>query len=397
MGSQQLEPLVGGLTAAERELVSAATSVVPVLSANAEKADADRRLPEEAVQALRAAGLFRLGAPAAYGGHAAGMQAALATAAELGRGCSAASWVTSLFYSATAVIGFYPDRVRREVWGDGPDVTACGALGVPVAAVRKGRGYMLNGRWGWVSGARHADWAVLDVTTAEPAPDRRMALVPMTRLSIEDTWHMTGMRGTGSDTVVADGVFVPDDYVISFSAAAAGAYRRADEPLTLVDFPAGWAAVFAGTPLGMGVAIYDYVTGKLRGGKPLVAGAARHPTAIEAPGVQANVADAAMLLDSAMLHAGRSAALVDQAVLAGETLPAVAAARIRMDTGFATRYVRRAVDLLLDAAGASSFAQSGPAERIWRDLGTASRHPAFRVEIDREQYAEVLLSQDHVT
>ena len=30
-------------------------------------------------------------------------------------------------------------------------------------------------------------------------------------------------------------------------------------------------------------------------------------------------------------------------------------------------------------------------ERIWRDLGTVSRHPAFVTEIDRERYARLLL------
>jgi len=46
---------------------------------------------------------------------------------------------------------------------------------------------------------------------------------------------------------------------------------------------------------------------------------------------------------------------------------------------------------LLDVGGASRFAESSPEQRIWRDLGTAMRHPAFVVEIDRERYARMLL------
>jgi alkylation response protein AidB-like acyl-CoA dehydrogenase len=70
--SDRLDALVCELTAEEKRLVSAASSLVPVLSANAETADATRRLPEEDIKALREAGLFRLATPRAYGGHEAG-------------------------------------------------------------------------------------------------------------------------------------------------------------------------------------------------------------------------------------------------------------------------------------------------------------------------------------
>jgi 3-hydroxy-9,10-secoandrosta-1,3,5(10)-triene-9,17-dione monooxygenase len=98
--SDRLDALVCELTAEETRLVSAASSLVPVLSANAETADATRRLPEEDIKALREAGLFRLATPRAYGGHEAGACAATAIAAELGRGCSSASWVLMVYYSA---------------------------------------------------------------------------------------------------------------------------------------------------------------------------------------------------------------------------------------------------------------------------------------------------------
>jgi 3-hydroxy-9,10-secoandrosta-1,3,5(10)-triene-9,17-dione monooxygenase len=62
-----------------------------------------------------------------------------------------------------------------------------------------------------------------------------------------------------------------------------------------------------------------------------------------------------------------------------------------MDAGFAVRQVRQAVDKLLDVGGASRLAESSPVQRIWRDLGTASRHPAFVTEINRERYAHMLL------
>ena len=144
--SDRLDALVSGLTAEEAALVSAASSLVPVLSANAETADAMRRLPEEDIKALREAGLFRLATPRAYGGHEAGACAATAIAAELGRGCSSASWVLVVYYTASVTLWLFPDQVRHQVWGQDPDATVCGssAGAVPARAVQ-GRGSRVGG------------------------------------------------------------------------------------------------------------------------------------------------------------------------------------------------------------------------------------------------------------
>jgi len=395
--SDRLDALVCGLTDEEKRLVSAASSLVPVLSANAETADATRRLPEEDIKAMREAGLFRLATPRAYGGHEAGASAVTAIAAELGRGCSSASWVLVVYYTASLALWLFPGQVRHQVWGQDPDAAVCGSSAGAVPARAADGGYLLSGRWGWASGSHHASWAILDIVAGAegPSPDRGVALVPVSELSIEDTWHMAGMRGTGSDTIIAGEVFVPEERVMLLSnSAAAPRPVQEGETLSPVPRPQGLGGALAAPVLGMGMAVYDHIVAKLTSGRPLVSGAKLHERAVDAPGVQANVADAAMLIDSAILQAARSARAVDQATRTGARMTALATARIRMDAGFAARQVREAVDKLLDAGGASRFAESSPAQRIWRDLGTASRHPAFVVETDRERYARMLLGLD---
>ena len=66
-------------------------------------------------------------------------------------------------------------------------------------------------------------------------------------------------------------------------------------------------------------------------------------------------------------------------------------AEAKKPTSGPVKLISAAVDKLLDVGGASGFAESSPVQRIWRDLGTASRHPAFVTEIDRERYARLLL------
>jgi 3-hydroxy-9,10-secoandrosta-1,3,5(10)-triene-9,17-dione monooxygenase len=393
----RLDPLVANLPAEESALVSAASSLVPTLSANAEKADLTRRLPEETLTALREEGLFRLATPRAYGGHEASTCAVTAIAAEVGRGCSSTSWVLGVYYAATLAVWLFPDQVRQRVWGEDPDATVCGSSTSAAPAQAIDGGYLLHGRWGWASGAHHASWAVLDIMTdAEgPSPKRGIALVPMAQLSVEDTWHMVGMRGTGSDTIVADDVFVPaEQVVIMVKAASASPQDQETGTPTPAIRVQGLMGALAAPALGMGMAIYDHIVEKLTDGRPLVSAVKSHARAIDAPGVQANIAEAAMLIDSAILHAARTAQVVDRAIRSGTRLSPLATARTRMDAGFAARQIRRAVDKLLDVGGASRFAESSPAQRIWRDLGTAIRHPAFVTEIDRERYAQILLRLD---
>jgi alkylation response protein AidB-like acyl-CoA dehydrogenase len=329
-----------------------------------------------------------------YGGHEAGACAATAIAAEVARGCPSASWVLTVYYTASTALWLFPDQVRHRVWDEDPDATVCGSSACAVPARAVDGGYLLSGRWGWASGIHNASWAILSVVTEAGASpqDSGFALVPTSELSIEDTWNMVGMRGTGSDTIIADDVFVPEEQVI-FASRAADASRQVQEPSTplSVPKPQGLMGALAAPVLGMGMAIYDHVVAKLSGDRPLVSAARSPARAIDSPGVQANVVDAAMLIDSAILQASRTAHAVDRATRTGARLSSPAIARSRMDCGFAARQIRQAADKLLDVGGASRFAESDPAQRIWRDLGTATRHPAFIAELDREQYAQLLL------
>ena len=62
-----------------------------------------------------------------------------------------------------------------------------------------------------------------------------------------------------------------------------------------------------------------------------------------------------------------------------------------MDTGYAAKTAREAMDILLSAHGASSFAEASPLQRMWRDLETCSRHAVVNPEISTEVYGKSLV------
>lgn len=119
-------------------------------------------------------------------------------------------------------------------------------------------------------------------------------------------------------------------------------------------------------------------------GKPIAF--SRYERSIDSPSYQLAIADAAALIDTATLHAHRSAGDIDAAARDGVQLDEPTRARVRSDLAVAATRCREAVGLLLDVAGASSFAQSNPLQQVWRDLEIITRHGLVNVNVGREIY-----------
>jgi len=115
-------------------------------------------------------------------------------------------------------------------------------------------------------------------------------------------------------------------------------------------------------------------------------------------GFQLQIAEAARLIDTAHLHAYRAAADIDEAAARGEYPDFLTRARVRSDTGYAVECITKAIDILLYAHGAASFAEVNPLQRIWRDSATAARHAVVLPAVSYEVYGKALLGvQDSIT
>ena len=375
------------------ELVGRAREIVPILAGNAAHTEADRRVAEENISLIDQADLFAIMQPKRLGGLETDIRTTLEVSRELALGCGSTSWATTLMNVCAFFGGLFPDRAQREVWEDTPGNRIAGVLTPSAEAARIEGGYRLTGSWGWASGCLHAQWAVVGF----PVPDERgeivdqgLALVPMSDLSIEDTWFVAGMRGTGSNTLIARGVVVPEHRVISIPSAIAGRYgtEHTGEALYRSAFVPVAALVLAGPQLGLAQAALDLVIEKAP--KRSIS-YTYYDVQTEAPTVQLAVAKAASLVDAAHLFAYRAAADIDQAAADGGYPDYTARARVRMDTGAAIENAREAIRVLVSAHGASSFAESSPLQRIWRDCEVASRHAVISPAISAEVYGRALL------
>lgn len=379
-------------------LVACARSLAPRLAGHAAQTEAGRRLLDDAIEAIRAAGLFKLMLPRRFGGLETDLRTQLEVSRELATACGSTSWVTTIMNMCAWVTGLASDEAQYDVWGADPDARITGVF-APTATVRRAAGgLVVTGKWGWASGCHHAQWGLVGlpgVGAAGEEIEQGLALIPMKDLTIEDTWFTAGMKGTGSNTLVAEQVFVPGHRVLSVAKLIAGEpptphkrealHRSAFVPITslaLVAPQLGLAAAALALVIeraphrGIAYTIYEAQT--------------------TAPTVQVAVAEAALLIDTAHLHAYRAAADIDDAARAGRTLGYLERARIRMDTGHVARTAREAIRILCSAHGASSFADANPLQRIWRDSEVASRHALVNPEIGAEIYGRALLGVTNV-
>ena len=93
-----------------------------------------------------------------------------------------------------------------------PDARICGVVAPSSSSRAVDGGLVVTGQWGFASGCLHSQWAMLGVPVVDESGeqiDQGLALIPMSDLSIKDTWYVAGMRGTGSNTLIAEDVFVP--------------------------------------------------------------------------------------------------------------------------------------------------------------------------------------------
>lgn len=381
----------------DRAMVERAAELRPLLRTAGAQADEDRRLPDELVQALHDADLYRLCVPRRYGGLEGTVHTLVATTAEVARGDGGAGWVHALINSGAWIASTYGEQAQDDVWGADPEARVCTVLDPTESTERVDGGYVVSGRWGFGSGSLHSQWANVGLMTvgADGEAEQCLALVPFSELSIEDTWFVAGMRGSGSNTIVAENVFVPDHRIQRFADLQADVYATAStEPAARASFNPVLGLILCGAQLGLAQAAIDLT---LDGLPRRSIRYSRYTRAIDSPTNQVAIAEVVEALDVAWLLARRACADIDSRALQGVSPDHLVRARIRMDTGVVVTECRNVIDRVLSMNGAASFATGNPLQRIWRDSETASRHGLIQPEISKEIYGMALFGiDDHV-
>ncbi|WP_051854267.1 MULTISPECIES: acyl-CoA dehydrogenase family protein [unclassified Streptomyces] len=375
------------------EHVRRAIALQPLLREEAGRGESHRVLPVEVVDALAGAGVFRLLTPKRYGGHETDLRTLTEVSEALGEGDGSAAWVGMIIAVTNWLACLFPDKAQEEVFGADPDARVTGVAAPMGMGERVPGGWRVSGRWSFNSGAPYATWAAVGTLLKDESGtvvDQALVLIPASELTVEDTWHTAGMKATASNTLFGRNVFVPEHRVLSVPAAAEGVYPRAslDETLYSSAFGPMLLLCLVGPLLGLGKTALN-VAVEAAEEKPL--SFTVHGRQADSVGVQIQLAEAALKMETARLHTYQAVDEVDRAASSGSTLDYAARTHIRARAGFAAQHVLEAVGTVLNVHGASSFADANLLQRVWRDANVAARHAGLVPAVGLEVYGKSLL------
>jgi alkylation response protein AidB-like acyl-CoA dehydrogenase len=370
------------------DLVGRAAELVPLIARNAGKAEENRRLADETIDALADAGLLRMRVPNRYGGYESDMTTVVDVLAELARGDGSTSWVASVYAISSWMVGLFPDHVQDEVFAD-PNVRVSGILSPTAMAVPTDGGVIVNGKWSFNTGSLHSQWNANAAVLAGPDGEFQpiMTLIPMDELQIIDDWHTSGLRGSGSVSTVAEDVFLPSERVLPMGPVLAGVHqseRNANAPIWQAPFMPTACATVTASALGLANAAKEAFFERLPGRKITYTS---YESQREAPITHLQVAEATQYIDEADFHAHRAATLIDTK---SGTWTLEERARVRLDLGAVCQRAKQAIDVLNTASGGSSIYHHVPMQRIERDIQTLNLHAILHPNTNLELYGRVL-------
>ena len=383
-------------TAANREeLIERAKELVPTLRERAAKAEELRRLPDETVRDFHDTGLFRMLQPARFGGAEMDYGILIDIDAQIGRACGSSAWVLANLASHHWMLAMWPEQAQHEVWGQSPDALIASGFIFPAGrATAADGGYWLTGRWPFASGIDHSEWVMLGALVhserEDVEPEYRMFLAPKSDLEVIDTWYAAGLRGTGSNDVAAQDVFVPEHRTLAVAdSLGGGAPGSVLNPAPVYRLPILALFSFVVGSAALGIA-YGALETFVEVTRSRVASYSRAKVAGYAS-VQLKVAEAAALVDAAELLMHRGCAEVMRISEAGGVPTIEQKVRYRRDGAFATSLCTRAVDLLFAASGGGGVYDRNPIQRAFRDVHAASAHIALSWDVAGTLYGRVAL------
>lgn len=369
----------GAATPSGDELIERARAMIPALRERAARTTAERRVPDETIAEMQAAGFFRILQPKRWGGYEMHPNIFFEVQKLLAEGCMSTGWVYGVVGGHPYELALFHDKAQREVWGEDDSILVSSSY-QPVGQVERTEGgFFLSGRWGFSSGSEHCRWVLLGamippLKDGDP-PDMRTFLLPRSDYRIEDAWHVFGLQGTGSQDIVVERAFVPEHRthkaIDGFLCTNPG---QAENDAPLYRLP--WAQLF----------VRLVSTAALGGAKAAVNGAIEiMKTRISSntgkvskadPLLQNAIARAVSEIDEMEVVLRRNFDSMLAHAEAGEAIPMEKRTLFRYQSGSVVRRCAALVDALLPLLGGRAVYLSSPVVQPWLDLNAARAHVA---------------------
>jgi 3-hydroxy-9,10-secoandrosta-1,3,5(10)-triene-9,17-dione monooxygenase len=373
------------------ELVRRASAMIPMLRAQADVTERARRVPDETIQAFREAGFFKILQPRRWGGWEMSPLVFWRVLMELGRGCGSATWNMMILGVHQWEVALFDQRVGDEIWGENNEILVSSSYAPFGTAKKVDGGYIINGKWGTSSGCDHAQWAFVStyVFNEQNQPDDRLVfLIPRSQYEFDDDWHVFGLAGTGSKSLVVKDVFVPDYRTHSTVDAD---YMERPLPYRF-PFPFAFYSSVPAVLIGYAQGAIDVYIEQMKV-RTNINGV---PQAAMSPYVKDRLGNAASKVRSCRMRLTEIALEVTDYVSRGEPIPLDKRVHYTVDTARIGRECEEAVLLLYKATSARGIFMGNPIQRILRDTLVGANHITQNADDNAGVLGGYLLGQPDV-
>ena len=224
--------------------------LAPSIQSRSGEMETTGRIPTDLIESLNAIGVFRMFVPRNHGGLELDFTDGIEIIQALARIDGSVGWTVAFSNGGSLLATLSPVEVYNRIYKNGPDVLLAGTFKPGGKAEAMGESWRINGRFDFFSGCQHADWMLVTFVMSKDGvpllqpngqPLVRSCLVHARDCQIEETWHVAGLKATGSHDVVITDLVVPEaEFFDSFDARVhiPGPLYQEPFPLLLLLIPA---------------------------------------------------------------------------------------------------------------------------------------------------------------
>lgn len=356
-----------------QELIEAAERLSAAFASRGDEIEAARRVPADASEQMAESGFYRMFIPEAIGGLEISPETGCRVFETLARGEASCAWVSFIGATSGSTLALIPEATAREVFAT-PETMIAGVFAPNGRAEKTDGGFIVNGRWQWGSGTQNAQWVLggsmlmengAPMQDAHGNPRSHMMMFRADEVEFLDTWHVTGLRGTGSTDFQVTDVFVPDERAVAYLNP-----KNPDRPLYQFPNFTFLALGIAAVTLGVARAAIDDLV-ELAQSKKRVGNS---KTMAEKSHTQMEVARAEASLRSARAFYYDAIDAAWSVAERGERMPMELRRDLRLATNNAVESSVRTVDAMYTLAGGTSVYNTSRLQRHFRDVHVATQH-----------------------
>jgi 3-hydroxy-9,10-secoandrosta-1,3,5(10)-triene-9,17-dione monooxygenase len=378
------------------ELLESARLLAPRLIERSDRADSERRIPDETIAEMKAAGFFRVLQPNRWGGYELDLQTFYRVLMTLAEADMSTAWIYGVLGVAPWVVALLDDRAASDVWANDSSALIGLSLAPAGEVTPVEGGVRISGRWRYASGSAHCDWAfvgaIVDAVAGQASGGRagwHVLLVPKADYDIEDTWYTFGLKGTGSNDIVIDGAFVPAYRMrrMEDNVACIGPGQDVNTaPLYRIPFGqvfgGGVAYGAIGALQGMLREFCAFAQARVRSGSR---------TTTDDPDAQLVVAEAENAIDELTTIVARNVHNLTVYARRGEVPPPEERLKYKFQMATMTERCRALAARIVQSAGASGIATQYHFGRTLADLTSARQHITNQHEMHARHWGAYIL------